>query len=309
MRFLPLLHIRWWLHAFKSVGRIPTLASLTAIAAMTLSSQTARAEFSQERPISHFYNAHLLEQGELQISTISKVSFGLFDTVEVGTNALMTLVGFPNLFLKHQMFFVPRAFQTSFVSHLFYNTSSTDTSDVSGEESSDESEESSQVALPRNFGMYSLLKRYAGSESSSSSLIGQFGIVTSVDLNETNSLNFGLYDFINGGTQSDYNVKMFLHYICPMVSFDRYLGKHWAMSVVASPAIYALGTLSSDAGDMSLRLDLMDSKNSAAGFHMGFATFTYSAAVLNIEFGLAAIKLTDEFNQVLPYVNLFWRII
>jgi|GEM_PF-1747178 len=306
MRFAPSLHPRCWHSVFKSAGRGATGAIFLALFVFVTPSH-ARAEFSFERPISHFFNAHLLEQGELQISTASKVTFGLFDSLEVGSTVLGFLGGYPNLYLKHEMFYVPRVFQTSFVSHLMYNNVNLSESDP---ESGDEAAaEFTPAFLPHSITMLSLFGQWAEGDSTIQSLAGKFGVISTLHLNETNMLNVGFYDFMSAGAESSYNSQMFVHYVCPTVGFDRYLGKHWAMSLVASPAIYALGTTRSYAGDTTIRLDLMDAANRDFGYHMGFATFTYSAAVFNIEFGLAAVKMTSDADFVFPYLNAFWRII
>lgn len=81
-------------------------------------SSAAVGDITPERPIHHFYNAHLLAPNELQVGITGSVRYGVSPELEIGTQGVLFLLGAYNFSLKHEMFDFGRT-RTSFSSYAF----------------------------------------------------------------------------------------------------------------------------------------------------------------------------------------------
>lgn len=241
----------------------------------------ARAEFSEERPIHHFFNARLLAPKEYQISVVGNVKYGVNDELEIGTQGLLFLFGGLNLAIKHKMF-EQDDWTTSFVFH-GVRMQTQEQAFLAG---SDDTDSSGQPIA------YSVL-RY----------ITAAGIVTTYDLSPTAFLNFGLYDFwLRESVPAMDNSVGSVQSISLAVGFDHYLSRETAISVSYCHALWLLGEVTSDSSDLELSVNTLTGLPPSLNPSVGFATMTQSWDMLNIEGGLIFIAL-----QPMVYGNVFWR--
>ena len=96
-------------------ARILLKIFFVVISLLTHSSPLLASFSSQQRP-HHFFNAHLLQPNEQQLSIFGNYKFGFLPTLELGVQGLLLLGGLPNIYLKHQMF-QEGNIKTSFVAH------------------------------------------------------------------------------------------------------------------------------------------------------------------------------------------------
>ena len=241
-------------------------------------SSAAVAEISESRHLHHFYNARLLQPGEWQLSVAGNFKIGLTDNYQVGTQGLLTTLGYLNISAKHRMFYGD-GWTTALTTHVL--SLSADSAQGTDSTSSED-----------------------GGEASSSSLIfAPTGVVTTNRIIPGGYLNWGLLDYFVYQSSSSLDSKVSMHLLSPVLGYDQYLSKHWAFGITMSYAAFLFGTVESDAFDLELSANLITGLPSKYNPSIGFATFTYSLVNFNFEFGALVVA-----QSPIPYLNVFWRV-
>jgi hypothetical protein len=211
-------------------------------------SQTALAEFSDDRPVHHFFNAHLLKPGEVQLSIAGNVKVGATENLEVGTNVFLlrggNIDGY-NLALKHRMFAGPR-FETAFVSH-------------------------------------SLLYFYDTGAIKARAFVSLHGIVTSWNVGRGATLNAGLYDLAVRYTDFAEDGGIRGHVVAPSLGGDWIITDKFALQASLVQALYSELVVTTDFGDIAGSWD--ENSEDLKRFRVGYLTLTWWSDQTNVELG------------------------
>ncbi len=237
----------------------------------------AHAEFSDERPIHHFFNARLLQPGENQVSIAGNYKRGLTDDLEIGTQGLLILSGALNLSLKHRMFERPD-WTTAFVFH-GGRMQTVQNSDLAVGDA--DSSDITSVVL------------YAAAA----------GIVTTYDIAPNRFLNFGIYDFmLRQSMEGRDHLLLKAHIFSLMLGYDHYFSSSLALTLSYCHSLWLIGQVESDVTDLEININTLTGMPPNLNPSIGFATLTHSWETVNVEGGLAFFAL-----EPFLYANVFWR--
>lgn len=222
--------------------------------------QKAGASEREGKAPAHFFNAQGLTPGTYQINALSQVKVAISDDLELNTITAAYL-------------FRP-TFWNIGIKHKMFKTERVLTS----------------------FNSHSFIFK----SSSDLYMASLHGIVSSVSIDNSHSLNFGLMDGLvmtfAPTTQSS------LHLITPLIGWDWVRNRNWSLSAMFARPIYAIGQLVSDeSGEGNLQIDFTR-KNYNPG--LGFISSSYVWDSYRLEMG--AVYISIETGSFAPYLNFFW---
>ena len=218
------------------------LTSFVLLMGISVSSVT-NAEISGDKPLHHFFNARLLEPGDMQISVFTNAKLGLTGELELGTNGLLDTFGYYNLSLKHKMF-VGENFQTSFNSHSFFTRNLT-------------------------------------SRIKDAAFLSMHGVITTNRLKDHQFINWGLMDvlvFIRSSTRFDIET---MHVPTAVLGMDYVISPGLAISMTGLKPVYKTDNLESD--DLEFHSDANLFKDPTQIPGVGILSLIMSFETLNVE--------------------------
>ncbi len=231
-----------------------------------------QAMITEDQPSQSFFNSHLLNDGEAQISILGTLEAGVSENLQLGTQGLIWLFRLPNIFLKHRMF----------------KTNTTQTS----------------------FTSFSLLQpktKLAHTEQTVEGVLSIHGVVTGYEVNERLTFNFGPMRFYsnskhesevsNGITRKN---QIEIEAYAALLGLDFRRSEEWSFSAFVLLPLYFDAIFIGDSTDGGFTL-LPSSKLYNDGYFLASTYATRSWESFNLDIGFILAK------QVYPYFSAYWR--